>query len=306
MKSGVKVWIRIIDRFITKIQRYGTAGERLGEFLAGIFLKKVSVDLNCGITIFADLRERNWKKMSLNGTHEIEVEQFLKEYLKDGDVVADVGAQVGMVTVVSAKLVGEKGKVHSFEPDIYNFYNLKEAKEKNNLTNTILNNCAVGEKKSTLQFRRPSSGPMAYGAFEITKKQKKDDSLISEDKIINVSMITLDEYSKENNLIFNLIKIDVDGPEFNVLKGSKNILSGANPPVLIVEVSQLYQDYEINYSDMHLFLSNLGYVIFVAPRMSLNVMKLERISDLPKESSDLFCFNPKFHNDRMKNVWFMK
>jgi predicted methyltransferase len=73
--------------------------------------------------------------------HEI---SLLNKYIRKGDVVLDIGANIGFYTKILSALVGEQGKVYAFEPDATNFSHLK--KNAGHLKNAVLINKAVSDK----------------------------------------------------------------------------------------------------------------------------------------------------------------
>ena len=72
---------------------------------------------------------------------------LIKSFVKSGDVLLDIGANIGFYTIELSKMVGESGRVHSFEPDKKNYSYLQSTTKK--LTNVALNNKAVADKDGT-------------------------------------------------------------------------------------------------------------------------------------------------------------
>src|ERR1017187_7645019 len=79
-------------------------------------------------------------------------EVFLKRYLKEGDIVVDVGANIGDLTLTAALAIGPKGKVYSLEahPRTYGF--LRKNVSFNDCSNIVLFNLALGDKESEIFF----------------------------------------------------------------------------------------------------------------------------------------------------------
>src|SRR6478736_10439835 len=76
--------------------------------------------------------------------------ELLKKYIYKNDTVLDIGANIGFYATILSDIVGEKGKIHCFEPDATNFSHLKKATEK--YSNIIINNKAVGLKTERLKI----------------------------------------------------------------------------------------------------------------------------------------------------------
>ena len=129
---------------------------------------------------------------------------FYKKLLRKGDIVADVGAHNGFYTLLCAKSVGCSGHVFSFEALPSNFETLARNVELNDVKNVDLFNLSIGEKQQSVRFNRYNDG------------------MISDQGRLTVRMDTL------SNLItseFDVLKIDVEGAEYDVLMGALPLLS---------------------------------------------------------------------------------
>ena len=150
------------------------------------------------------------------GTYEELEAKIMKEKIKVGNIVVDVGANIGLHTLNMARIVGNTGQVFAFEPDPSNFKILGKNVKVNNYKNIILEQKAVGDKhgRATLYH---ADNPGMHRIFPQTKQAKGQ---------VQVELTSLDKYFIDSNLAdkINFIKIDVEGLEFSVLKGMKNIL----------------------------------------------------------------------------------
>jgi FkbM family methyltransferase len=160
--------------------------------------------------------------LSIYKVYEETITNFIKENVKEGDVVLDVGAHIGYYTLLMSRLVGPSGKVYSFEPSPRNFAILKRNVKVNGYKNIILEQKAVSNNngKANLYYKKDRSS-----GDSISKKVG--------DAFTEVDMVYLDDYLKEKKI--NFAKIDVEGEELNVLKGMKNILK--NSMAISTEVS---------------------------------------------------------------------
>ena len=77
---------------------------------------------------------------------------MIKQEVKEGNNVIDIGANIGYFTLLFAKLVGPNGKVFAFEPDPTNFSILKKNIEENNYDNVILSQKAISDKTETTKL----------------------------------------------------------------------------------------------------------------------------------------------------------
>lgn len=86
------------------------------------------------------------------GTYEEAELSFISNFLKEGDVFVDVGANIGLHTLFASKLVGNEGKVISFEPFSLNFKSLKRNVSLNKSENIVLENLAISKDSETLDI----------------------------------------------------------------------------------------------------------------------------------------------------------
>ena len=164
------------------------------------------------------------------------IEQF---NAKDGDIVVDIGAHIGRYTIINSKRVGENGKVIAIEAHPDNFEILNRNIKLNKLTNVIPLNYAVYSKQTKLKLYLPVEEPgfTIYNTIMVNRTA-------SEEKFTEVNANTLDNILLQQNGIshadINWIKIDVEGAELEVLKGSSSILSKSKDISLLIEIHNLH------------------------------------------------------------------
>jgi len=163
------------------------------------------------------------------------IERFLP---KQGDIVVDIGAHMGRYTIISSKRVGANGKVVAIEAHPNNFEMLNRNIKLNQLTNVVPLNYAVYSKETKIKLYLPDeeSGYTMHHSimpnYVFTKYKDK-----TEDKFVEVSANTLDYFLQMKEITdVNWVKIDVEGAEFEVLKGSHNVLSNSKDISLLIEV----------------------------------------------------------------------
>jgi FkbM family methyltransferase len=163
------------------------------------------------------------------------IERFLPE---QGDIVVDIGAHMGRYTIISSKRVGANGKVVAIEAHHSNFEMLKSNIKLNQLTNVTPLNYAVYSKETKIKLYLPDeeSGYTMHHSimsnYVFTKYKDK-----TGDKFVEVSANTLDYLLQLKGITdVNWVKIDVEGAEFEVLKGAHNVLSNSKDISLLIEV----------------------------------------------------------------------
>ena len=120
------------------------------------------------------------------GQFESDIRDFLPHYLKPGMVIFDVGANIGVYSLLCAKYVGESGAVHAFEPTPKTFTQLSANVALNGFAGIKLNRLAVGEMSA-------SSTLYLYAQNAINSPSRQDwvGRPLGQ---IEVKTITLDEY----------------------------------------------------------------------------------------------------------------
>jgi FkbM family methyltransferase len=190
------------------------------------------------------------------GQFERDIVDFLSNYLKPGMIVFDVGANIGVYSLLSAKYVGEHGTVHAFEPTPNTFAQLRANVELNGFTCIHLNQLAVGEK---------AARSMLY-----LYEQNAMNSLSRQDWVgrplgqVEVETISLDEYISAQKLPgVDLLKVDVEGAELAVLHGARRLLSGSDPPVVLCEFAdKTASAFGYQTTSIRDYLEPLGYQFF--------------------------------------------
>ena len=160
------------------------------------------------------------------GTYEELESKIMEEKIEMGNIVVDVGANIGLHTLNMARIVGNTGQVFAFEPDPSNFEILKKNVKINNYRNIILEQKAVGDKHGRTTLYQ-SDHPGKHRIFPQTEQAKGQ---------VQVELTNLDNYFDFDMIDkINFIKIDVEGLEFSVLKGMKNILKNSKKIKILFE-----------------------------------------------------------------------
>lgn len=170
------------------------------------------------------------KQIISKGVFEPASTRAINFFVKEGDVVLDVGANIGYYTVLISKLVGQNGKVIAFEPTSHFGDVLRKNIAANQLTNVEVVNYGLS---NTAQDICIDIGPSSATLHS----PKGFDKIISQEHIL---LTTLDEYVKQNLLDkVDFIKIDIDGHEPHFFEGAWQVLEKFSP-ILIFEVSHLH------------------------------------------------------------------
>jgi len=217
--------------------------------------------------------------LKISGTYEPVHTKLLRQQIKKGDVVLDLGAHIGYYTLLMARLVGRKGKVYAFEPEPYNFELLKE--------NVVLNNC-----KNVILVRKAVSGFNGKGKLYLSEDNRADHRIFNSQekrKSIPIDSITLDEFFKNKDKKIDFIKMDIQGVEPLVLKGMHKILEKNKKLKLTTE----FWPYGIQKSGSspEKYLKQLCSLGFKIYNINENEGKLQEINE-----NFLKLYTPQKHN----------
>lgn len=216
---------------------------RMNIIHAGFFINDYSAicmnvvkDSRYGPIIFSDKDKYIGKSFDLYGEFSYFEVDFLKDLIEPGNVVIDVGANIGGITVPLAQKLGPEGYMVAFEPQQYIYHTLCGNIAVNNLTNTACFQRAVTDSDGQV-VNIPLLDPEKECNFgdNSPKYEKKSDVCIP------VATCTIDSLQLSQP---HLIKVDVQGGELEVLKGSIETIKRARP-FLYVECEQKEESEEI-------------------------------------------------------------
>lgn len=224
---------------------------------------------------------------------------FINSFLKPGDVFIDIGANIGLFSLIAAKRIGNSGKVYAFEPNPIVSTRLAENIKLNRFNNIIRIQAAISDEEGEFPFYLSQDGYDAWNSFA---RPVAGDNFITE----NVKSIRWDDFAKDHNLIgsVTMMKIDVEGWEIRVLKGAINTLSRKDAPVLIVEFTEeAAVSAGTSCKELYYGLEDLGYRIFKYDTISRKIY-----FDPPREiysySNLIATKDPNYINNRLRRSFF--
>ena len=179
------------------------------------------------------------------GLHEFEDMAFTLHVLRQNDLFADVGANIGSYTVLASAVAGSKSI--AIEPVPSTFTHLKNNISINNIEQLVkLVNGGVGSANAKLQFTRDQDTVNHV----ITDGEDHENA-------IEVQVSTLDDICKDD--IPLLVKMDVEGFELEALKGAQNILRNDGLQALIIELNGSCRRYGVTEQEIHQYILSFGF-----------------------------------------------
>lgn len=193
------------------------------------------------------------RELALYGVHEKNSTEEVKTIIKPGMKILEVGANIGYYALIETKLAGPSGYLYAIEPAPHNFESLKKNLELNGIRNVDLHMAAFGESRGKAKF-------YVYDRGNLSSFIKREDMGMKYEEV-EVEIMTLDDFLRFKKVDF--IRMDVEGFEKEILKGSENALSEGNrPKYFFIEVhSELLHKKDSSAGDILGFLKDHGYEI---------------------------------------------
>jgi len=213
-------------------------------------------------------------------SYEPEVTSAISSVLESGHTFFDVGANLGYYTLLASMKVGSDGSVHAFEPAPAQFKHLNLNMRVNRATNIILNNVALAETAGEREMLLSLGWNQGIHSFAATEGPATS---------TRVSCATLDEYVVANGIRrIDAMKLDVEGAELLILRGSVETLRSLAVPVIFFETCE-HHARKFGYSTVEVkyFLRQLGYEIF----RLISPSGLEPAGDLLEEFANLVAIH---------------
>ncbi|MBN1844204.1 MAG: FkbM family methyltransferase [Sedimentisphaerales bacterium] len=220
-----------------------------------------------------------------HGARDVANRSLMEHWLRPGDTMIDVGANIGRTSVIALGCVGAAGQVHSFEP-VPRYYEMLCAIQRANPScQLVIQSAAVGDRNGTtpITLCRDNIGantliPQLLAEWETAST-------------LEVPIVRLDEYIQANGLKrVTLIVIDAEGYEFPVLRGLERYWQAGFRPRIICELharSGRYLGYTSD--DLMEYLASYDYTVrrVLNPRKQIHVRDVEAgdVILIPKNKS---------------------
>jgi FkbM family methyltransferase len=159
---------------------------------------------------------------------EIRLTRFFLNHIQPGDIVADVGAHFGFFSLLAARLTGAEGKVFALEPAPQNFRVLRQNTAP--FANIHVEQVVIGHSEGTAAFWE---FPPLYSEYNTMNPEAVPAHLKGQK--IELPCISLDTFAARHGIRPKLVKIDVEGAEWQVVQGMKGLLQSETPPVIAME-----------------------------------------------------------------------
>lgn len=224
-----------------------------------------------GVNYELDLKEVIDSSLYYSGTYENDEEKLIDELLEPGMTAFDIGANFGYYTFRMAKKVKSEGNVFAFEPTTWAYDKL--------LRNAALNPDIVNVKYIKLGLS-DTTGEQVLTLQSSYRIDKKDNNFTERLKITS-----LDDFVNVNHIHkIDFIKMDVDGYEGKVIRGSQDVLERFHPIILMELCPTMMEKNQDHLSDLIRILDNLDYKYWTTRKKEIHDLA-DLCSTLGKNSS---------------------
>jgi FkbM family methyltransferase len=235
--------VRGIERRLTNAER--TARERTPRLVR---LPFGALSVSWGDVMGGNLR---------SGDYEEGERRFVEWFLEPGMTMVDVGAHGGFYTLLAARQVGAQGHVVAFEPSPRERRRLLLNLRLNRARNVVVSDAAVGARSGRSEFFVVAGRQTGFNSIRLP-------GIDQPVRRLNVPLVTLDGYLMSAGVeSVDLVKLDVEGGELDVLRGSPRVFESRPRPIVLCEVSDARTTaWGYRASDIYDFLAEAEYSWF--------------------------------------------
>ncbi len=186
------------------------------------------------------------------GVHEPDIQEFMSKKCYDKEILIDVGGCVGYYSLLFLKITHNHGKVFTFEPEEINIKRIKEIIKLNATTNIVLIELPIADEEKDVYMVKNTN------PFEIDNSAIVTDPNGTNYNLVKKRSTTLDkfyaDFINEVRGKKNLIKIDIEGFEYEALLGGKKFIQAEKPEIILeLHVSAINKAY-----DLYDLITNFG------------------------------------------------
>lgn len=221
-----------------------------------------------GLRLRLDLRDNLQRTLFFTGTYEPGLLGLVEAELRPGDVMADVGAHVGVHALTAARRLRELGggRVVAFEPTEDSSAAIRAAAARHGLAVEVVR-AGLGDEEGTLELRADPR----YGDHDAGVRSQFGDGEV----VATAPLTTFDAWATQTGLDrLDLVKIDIEGAEILALRGMRETLRRLRPRVLAIEVKDVVMARGPgDEAALHALLAECGYAAHGRPERHVEVFR---------------------------------
>jgi FkbM family methyltransferase len=211
---------------------------------------------------------------------------LILNFLTQGNLYVDVGANSGCHTLLASRVVGTRGHVIAFEPNPDVFRLLDAHLAINNVENVTIHQLGLSDVDAYLSLRNElkHSGTASFRDTRLEEKRT----------LARARVVRADEFITFSSEDRVLVKIDVEGYEFKVIKGFGELLSHSNM-ALSVEITDVWlRETGSSAKEVFDYLARMDFGAFCFRRRRLGRVSLETLFEPPAQQQDVVFAKPGF------------
>lgn len=172
-----------------------------------------------------------------NKGFEFETLEHYVSLIENGDVILDIGANIGLFSIIGSEIVGDTGKIYAFEPSPKTFAALNENLTLNNCNNVVSSTLALSNSNGRADLIFPEEGRVNHEQGDLFTHLSYSEEGMGNDLSGNVQTCTIDSFMETHGVSrIDLIKIDIEGAEKLCFEGARELFSSENKPIIIFEL----------------------------------------------------------------------
>ena len=195
------------------------------------FRRPAAIATRHGFDLYVPPEDRSPIVVSLilEGEYEPEETRAIQELLRPGDVAIDIGANIGYMSCLMGRLVGDEGSVHAFEPEPRHAEALERNAELNHLGQIRCRRKALSRDAGNLPLYLDPENPGDHTLVAIAGRDS-----------VEVDTLSFDSYwnGADEARSIRLVKIDVQGHEAAVIDGMQKTLAAGRIDMSLLEIAE--------------------------------------------------------------------
>lgn len=210
--------------------------------------------------------------------YEKECSGFMLGFIKDGDTIFDIGANIGYYSIFLGKKF-KSAKIYAFEPIPQTFQSFRKNIALNKIKNIKPFNFGFDNKNGTVTFYYYKAGSGNASARILNKAEKNIE--------VRCKVMKIDDFVKKQKIKkIDFIKCDVEGAELNVFKGAVKTLREQHPVIMVEMLRKWALAFGYHPNETIEFLKKLGYECFTIKKKKLE--KFNIMDENTKETNFIF------------------
>lgn len=196
--------------------------------------------------------------------------RFILDFLRPGDTFIDVGANVGLYTLLALSVVGDNGFVHAFEPNPSVAAMLRESLALNAADNVVVHEIGLSNVEESAALSTDGNDCISHIVTSLSGTETQ------------IPIGRLDQLLVDTP--FAMMKLDIEGYEPFAIRGASLWTKNCNPPVMLIEMAGYSNQYGINTSDFIDELDRMGYFTAVYDPERREILKTIKPWEVPTDN----------------------